>query len=129
MKTPAGPWDAKECALSESSPTNPGEGIRVFAPSPSGHVPGEPWTLDMLVRELIYQSWDDDWWDTYIQYRLAALEEAIASRRSRRLLRRKIREADQMFAWAGRDFRARRVEATFNEYLCDMADRERRHAA
>ena len=80
--------------------------------------PGEPWTADQLAAELIWRDWADQPYAVVRERRLAALEEALVSRRARRRLRRELSKGVRRFAWAGRSFYARRTEAVGNEILC-----------
>jgi hypothetical protein len=86
-------------------------------PGPPGPQPGEAWTADRLAAELMWQQWADQPYQTVIERRLAALEEAVVSGRARRRLRREIRRRVRQFAWAGPDFWSRRVEDVGNEML------------
>jgi hypothetical protein len=112
--------------LNESSPLPV---PRFPVPARPDRQPGDPWTISTLVQELIHQSYDDDWWETYLHHRVVELEHALVSRRARRALRRQIRDSADTFAWAGPTFRDRRMEAVFNTFMCDMAEREQRSAA
>jgi hypothetical protein len=87
-------------------------------PSPQ---PGEAWTADRLAAELMWQQWADQPYQTVIERRLAALEEAVVSGRARRRLRREIRHRVGKFAWAGPDFWSRRIEDIGNELLAGGA--------
>jgi hypothetical protein len=88
-------------------------------PTPSARQPGEAWTADRLAVELIRQQWSQQPYETVMERRLAALEEAVVSSRARRRLRREIRRRLRQFAWAGPDFWSRRVEDVGNEMLAD----------
>lgn len=89
----------------------------------------EPVTAEYLAAQLRWLDFYEGYWDDDVHARLIALEEALVSRKARRALRRQIREADRTFAWAGPGFRARRVEAVFNEHSVAMNAREGRAAA
>jgi hypothetical protein len=88
---------------------------------PPARQPGEAWTVERLAAELIRQQWADQPSETMIERRLAALEEALVSRRARRRLRREIRRRVKQFAWAGPDFWSRRIEDVGNAMLTDDA--------
>jgi hypothetical protein len=81
--------------------------------------PGEAWTAERLASELIRQQWAEQPSETMLERRLAALEEALVSRRARRRLRREIRRRVKQFAWAGPDFWSRRIEDVGNAMLAD----------
>lgn len=83
--------------------------------------PGEAWTAERLAAEIIWQQWADQPYEAVIERRLAALEEALVSRRARRRLRREIRRRVKQFAWAGPDFLSRRIEDVGNAMLTDDA--------
>lgn len=89
-------------------------------PVPPARQPGEAWTAERLAAEIIWQQWADQPYETVIERRLAALEEALVSRRARRL-RREIRRRVKQFAWAGPDFWSRRIEDVGNAMLADDA--------
>lgn len=89
----------------------------MIPPAPPGRQPGEAWTADRLAAELIWQQWAQQPYQTVIERRLTALEEAVVSGRARRRLRREIRRRLRQFAWAGPDFRSRRIEDVGNEML------------
>jgi hypothetical protein len=91
----------------------------IIPPTPPAGQPGEAWTADGLAGELIRQQWTQQPYETVIERRLAALEEAVVSGRARRRLRREIRRRLRQFAWAGPDFWSRRVEDVGNEMLAD----------
>jgi len=91
----------------------------IIPPTPPARQPGEAWTADRLAVELIRQQWIQQPYETVMERRLAALEEAVVSGRARRRLRREIRRRLTQFAWAGPDFWSRRVEAVGNEMLAD----------
>jgi hypothetical protein len=78
--------------------------------------PGEPWTVDTLVRELIWTQWGDDWREHFLQLHLIQLEHALINRKARRQLKRQLRQLARAYSWAGESFYARRVEAIANEY-------------
>jgi len=88
-------------------------------PTPPARQPGGPWTADRLAVELIRQQWTLQPYETVMERRLAALEEAVVSGRARRRLRREIRRRLRQFAWAGPDFWSRRVEDVGSEMLAD----------
>jgi hypothetical protein len=90
-------------------------------PVPPARQPGEAWTTGRLAAELIWQQWAKQPSETLTERRLAALEEAVVSRRARRRLRREIRRRVKRFAWAGPDFWSRRIEDIGNETLIDGA--------
>lgn len=90
-------------------------------PVPPARQPGEAWTAERLAAEIIWQQWADQPYETVIERRLAALEEALVSRRARRCLRREIRRRVKQFAWAGPDFWSRRIEDVGNAMLADDA--------
>jgi hypothetical protein len=79
---------------------------------------GEPWTAGRLAAELMWRDWADQPYEIVRERRLAALEEALVSRRARRRLRRELSHGARRFAWAGPSFYARRIEAVGNEILC-----------
>jgi hypothetical protein len=79
---------------------------------------GEPWTAGRLAAELMWRDWADQPYEIVCERRLAALEEALVSRRARRRLRRELSNGARRFAWAGPSFFARRTEAVGNEILC-----------
>jgi hypothetical protein len=64
----------------------------------------------VMIKLSTYEGINDDS-TSYMQSRLAALEEALVSRKARRRLRRAIRQADRDYAWAGPTFLHRRDEA------------------
>ncbi|HUC27847.1 MAG TPA: hypothetical protein VMA73_34555 [Streptosporangiaceae bacterium] len=78
----------------------------------------EPWTAARLAAELIWRDRADQPYEIVRERRLAALEEALVSRRARRRLRRELSHGARRFAWAGPSFYARRIEAIGNEILC-----------
>jgi hypothetical protein len=88
---------------------------------PPARQPGEAWTAERLAAELIWRQWASQPYETVIERRLAALEEALVSRRARRRLRREIRRRVKQFAWAGPDFWSRRIEDVGNAMLTDDA--------
>jgi len=53
----------------------------------------------------------------HLEWRVAALEEALVSRRARRRLVRVIRRADRAYRWVGPSFFQRRFEATVADWL------------
>jgi hypothetical protein len=86
---------------------------------PPAPQPGEAWTAERLAAELIWQQWAGQPYETMIERRLAALEEALVSRRARRRLRRQIRRRVRQFASAGPDFWSRRIEDVGTKMLTD----------
>jgi hypothetical protein len=90
-------------------------------PAPPARQPGEAWTAERLAAEQIWQQWADQPYEAMIERRLAALEEALVSRRARWRLRREIRRRVKQFAWAGPDFWSRRIEDVGNAMLTDGA--------
>jgi hypothetical protein len=86
-------------------------------PRPAPHR-GEPWTAGRLAAELMWRAWADQPYEIVRERRLAALEEALVSRRARRRLRRELSNGARKFAWAGPSFYARRIEAVGKEILC-----------
>lgn len=94
----------------------------IIPPVPPVRQPGEAWTAEGLAAELIWRQWTNQPYETATERRLAALEEALVSRRARRRLRREIRRRVKQFAWAGHDFWSRRIEDVGNELLAGRAD-------
>jgi hypothetical protein len=93
----------------------------MIPPAPPGRQPGEAWTADRLAAELIWHQWVQQSYEAVTERRLAALEEAVVSRRARRRLRRGIRRRLRQFTWAGPDFWSRRIEDVGNEMLAEGA--------
>jgi len=100
----------------------------IIPPHPT-RPPGEPLTVEFLNAQLRWLDWQDGYWNDSLHRRLIALEEAVVSRKARRRLRRQLRESAETFRWADSVFYGRRLEAVWNAYLVEMAEREGRSAA
>jgi hypothetical protein len=88
----------------------------------SGQASGRWPTLDALARELNFAISFADEAESMLEDRIIALEEITAARWPRRIivrrrLARKLRASGRAHAYAGRSFRARRIEAAGDDLI------------